>query len=123
VNAREDRLLVLERAKVAKLRKALRNLMWRLDGHFGGSDRCRDWQEQKVARVLLTNTATDGGFARKATDASSPDPTEREAADKDVRRDECRREDIGDECRCAECEARRRAEIERAWETYTERGL
>lgn len=40
-------------ARIAQIETALRNLMARLDDHFGG-DRANDWKEQEEARVVLT---------------------------------------------------------------------
>lgn len=46
-------------ARIAQIETALRNLMARLDDHFGG-DRANDWKEQEEARAVLTPAAKAG---------------------------------------------------------------
>jgi hypothetical protein len=72
--------------------------------------------------LALAGTATDARLRSPATKGSSPEPKEREAAPRTAL-GECARDEIGDDCRCDECEERKRAEIERQWEIHTEREL
>lgn len=70
----------------------------------------------------VNRAVTDDGSLARVTDDASPQHTESGAAS-GTTHGGCVRDDIGDDCRCDECEARRIANMERAWEVAQERGL
>ena len=41
------------RCELSEAERLMRNLMVRLDNHFGGVDRSQDWQEQSEVRAFL----------------------------------------------------------------------
>jgi hypothetical protein len=73
---------------------------------------CREADEQRESGAVTD----DGSLAVR--DDDSPADTDGQAAPTDGRTAGCERDSIGDDCRCEECEDRKRAQGERDAETW-----